>query len=87
MTAPHTSMLFRGGPHVEEKERTHKREHWVSTMVCMIADAIYELQKEPAPEPHSKKAGASFGGGGVRSPKVTRSKKAIGTSFVIWNKE
>jgi len=47
-------MLFRGGPHVEEKERTHKREHWVSTMVLMIADAIYELQKEPTAELKSR---------------------------------
>ena len=44
LTAPHTCMLFRGGKVMAERERTHKREHWVSTIVLMIADAMEEIQ-------------------------------------------
>ena len=45
LTAPHSIVCFRGGGFMGHNLRTHKREHWASTIVLKLAHAISELQK------------------------------------------
>jgi hypothetical protein len=44
ITAPHSALVKRGGGATNTKLRTHWREHWASTIVLMLAQAIEELE-------------------------------------------
>ena len=48
LTAPHSLPVKRGGSIVKQRERTHLREHWVSTLCLMLVQEIQELEEERA---------------------------------------
>jgi hypothetical protein len=43
LTAPHSNTMFRGGPFMGQTTRGHRREHWASTIVLQLADAIEDI--------------------------------------------
>jgi len=45
LTAPHSNVMFRGGEFMNDKLRTHMREHWASSIVLKLSHAIAEIQR------------------------------------------
>ena len=54
LTAPHSTKVKRGGSLVNQKERTHLREHWASTIVLLLAQAIEEMEGKVIPTDKSQ---------------------------------